>query len=401
MFQLLKKSTSLRALTNIRDDERAAHVLIMDPSAGLSNTEQSGLPLADVPFLLTACSDTLNQTSAKNLGVGDYGFVGFVSSSFPVSAADTSKDLYADSMENIRKRPGVSSFFASLAVLKTKIPFYEERYSSQVAKDVEPSLLFGDVFFGESDENAMLGEFLTAIGYGTINQEDFVLDTKTRGVFDTFDNADFAQSINGDIFKIASGTLTDGQKGKDTFETVRRHLQGKNGNSGNGNSNGNGTGNGNSNGNGSGNGNSNGGATPGPAANPTPNPTIAISTPNPTIAISTPNPTIASPLANGGSDGSGGGGNVAVPVETFTKELFYSHALIVQWVADIAGAKVESDTFTAEGIKHPQCAADTLTSSFIPPDIQGGPGPVVSRRKRDLGAVGSHSMMRGANRDEN
>jgi len=210
-------TSSLRALTTVRDDARDAHILNdLDPSDGLTNKEQNGLPYADVPFLLTACTDTLNQTTAKNLGVGDYGFVGFVSCS-KTSIQVTDLDQFVTSLENIRKRPAVSSFFQSLTVLKSKIPFYEKRYSSQVAKEVNPSL-FGDKFIGQSTNNAMLGEFLTAIGYGnSVASDGFVFDTQARGVFDTFDNADFAQTIDGDTFEIAEGTLVDGQKGKDTF----------------------------------------------------------------------------------------------------------------------------------------------------------------------------------------
>jgi len=183
------KST-LKALTTARDDARDAHVLNhLKPTASLTNTEQSGLPFADVPFLLNASSDTLHQGTTKNLGVGDYGFLGFVASATAIDASDTRKDLYADSMESIRKNPAVSSFFASLTVLKSKIDFYEERYTSQVAKVVEPSL-FGDHFFGESSDNAMLGEFVTAIGYGVHSDPStFVFDSKARGTFDTFDNA--------------------------------------------------------------------------------------------------------------------------------------------------------------------------------------------------------------------
>ena len=87
-------SATLQTLTRSRDELRDAHVENdLNPSEGLTNTEQNGLPFADVPFLLTACSDTLNQTTATNLGVGDYGFVGLVYSSTTVQPSDTRKDL--------------------------------------------------------------------------------------------------------------------------------------------------------------------------------------------------------------------------------------------------------------------------------------------------------------------
>lgn len=361
--------STLRDLSTARDDTRDAHILDdLDPSEGLSNQEENDLPLTDVPFLLTACSDTIKQTTAKNLAVGDYGLVGFISGSSTFMATDTRKDLYADSMEAIRKRPAVSSFFARLAVLKSKISFYEGRYSSQVAKDVEPSL-FGDYFVGGSSDNAMLGEFLTAIGYGNAgtdrNGDDFVFDSKTRGVFDTFDNADFAQTIDGDTFIAVEGTVIDGQKGKDVCLGARRHLGG---NSGNGN------GNGNANGDGNGNG------TPAPT---TPAPTTTAPTTTPptvpappstqtptTAAPNTAAPTTVAPGGGGGGSGCNGGGNVKVPVDSFAKELFYKHKLIRQWMSDIYNAPVAVSSFAAEGIKLPQCAVEL---SFIPPDILGGP----------------------------
>jgi hypothetical protein len=47
--------------------------------------------------------------------------------------------------------------------------------------------------------------------------ESFIFDSKTRGVFDTFDNVDFTQTIDGDMFSVVDGTLVDRQKEKMNF----------------------------------------------------------------------------------------------------------------------------------------------------------------------------------------
>ena len=67
-------------------------------------------------------------------------------------------------MEAVSEKP-MSFWTRSPSLLDTKIPFYEERYSSQVKKDVEP-YLFADTFYGTSTDSVVLGNFLTAVGSG-------------------------------------------------------------------------------------------------------------------------------------------------------------------------------------------------------------------------------------------
>lgn len=302
---------SIRDLMGERDDLRDMHIEDdLNPSLALSNSEANKLPYADVPFYFTGCTDTINQTSAHNLAAGDYGFVGLVMSS---EAATNVNDGYVDSIVDIYKRPGVASFLSNPVILNFKIPFFIERYSSKVKKDVEPSL-FGDTFYGSSTENAMLGEFLTSIGTGQVSMgpDGFVFDEKERGVFATFDNAQFAIEFDGDTFTVLEGADVDGQKGKDVFfsGSGRRHLK-------------------------------------------------------------KPKENVGDEQQGNDSINSGSNMKKGVNVGTFAQNLFYNHRLVAQWINDIYRAPVSYSTFAGAGIKNPQCAAD-LFDEFIPPDIQGG-----------------------------
>jgi len=208
--------TDLRTLMRDRDDARDLHVKEdLKPSLALSESDATKLPYADVPFLMAACSDYINLTSANNLAAGDYGFLGFVSSS---KAAQSVGDAYVNSIVAISKRPGVASFLSHPTLFNYKIPFFYQRYSSQVAKLVDPTL-FADMISGKSPNNTVLGEFVTAIGAGQINAGPggFLFDAKERGVFATFDNAQFAIEFDGDIINVVQGTVVDGQKGKDVL----------------------------------------------------------------------------------------------------------------------------------------------------------------------------------------
>lgn len=217
-FELLSNSpvTAVRDLTNDRDDLRDHHIQMhLNPSMNLSESEALKLPFADVPYLLTACADIIDLTLGNNIAAGDYGFLGFVSSS---RAATNVDDAYVGSVIDVVKRPGVASFLSNPVILKLKIPFFYERFDSKMKKRVEPKL-FGDDISGSSTENAVLGEFLTAVGSGPISdRSEFAFDERERGVFSTFDNAQFAIEVDGDKIKVKDGTMVDGQKGKDTIQ---------------------------------------------------------------------------------------------------------------------------------------------------------------------------------------
>lgn len=176
----------------------------------------------------------------------------------------------------------------------------------------------------------MLGDFLTAIGSGqqSAGSAGFVFDDRARGVYNTYDNAAFAQENDGDTFISSPGTTVDGQKGKDieagdsTKKTVtrgkkkRRHLQ--------------------------------------------------------------DSPETTDPAT-------------AIPLETFVQQLVHDHVLFSQWIADIHNAPVPYSTFKSDGIKQPQCVTDYATSSFIPPDILGAP-PTSRRRLESHTTAGADGV---------
>ena len=203
---------ALSATTTSREAEIEAHITSLSITEPLSNTEQSALPFADVPFELTVGSDTLTLHDATNLAVGDFALMGITVSESTVSkAADLQQ--YTDSIDILRDPPSVASFMP-LTYFDNTVEYYYER--SQAAKDVE-KFIHGDTFVGISTDNSMLGEFYTGVGYvkyDAADSSDFVFDDK-YSAYDTFNNANFAINYDGDTFDIVDGSAVDGQKGQD------------------------------------------------------------------------------------------------------------------------------------------------------------------------------------------
>ena len=317
IFEELPESKSrdeaVKDLMEDRDDLRDIHIEYhLMPSLNLSGKNAKKLPYADVPFYFIGCTDTINQESARNLAAGDHGFIGFVSSSqdaFQIS------DDYVKSVFDIYTR---SKFESDPKILDFDIPFFDERYGSDVKEEVEPTL-FGDIFSGESTQNAVLGEFLTAVGFGQVSAGPggFLFDEEASAVSATYGKGSH-KDFGADTFTVLEGTEVDGQNGEDIFvsgmdinagskkKKRKRRLTRKNRSRGNG------------------------------------------------------------ARGLGKSKGSR-----QIDVEPFARALFYDHKLVAQWIKDVYREPVFYSTFTADGFKLPQGETD-LFAGFIPPDIQGG-----------------------------
>ena len=205
--------TTLSATTTTREAEIDAHITSLSITDALSNSEQSDLPFADVPYALTVGADTISLHDATNLAVGDFALMGITLSE---SAVTNSADLdhYTDSIDILRDPPSVSSFMPT-SYFDNSVEYYNERYDSQIAKVVDP-LIHGDTFVGTSTSNSMLGEFYTGVGYVEYANDgsEYLFDDK-YDAYDTFNNANFAINYDGDTFDVVDGAAVDGQKGQD------------------------------------------------------------------------------------------------------------------------------------------------------------------------------------------
>jgi hypothetical protein len=193
---------ALSAIRNAREKLRDTHANTdIKPTSPLANANQNSIPFEDVPFVLSIGTDTIYMNVGRNLAVGDFAVLGGVASTQGVKVADLSG--YVESVEHLRKRPVVSLNDNNLNVFGYGLDFYNERYGSQVATEVEPSF-HGDFFYGKSSSNVILGDYWTSYGYEQITTGEFIADEKSNA-FGQFDNARWAK-FAGDTVDVVADT---------------------------------------------------------------------------------------------------------------------------------------------------------------------------------------------------
>jgi len=212
------------------------------------------VPFDDIPFFLTAGKDSLFQEGTTSLGVGDYGFVGFVRSSSPIPSdkKEVKAELqnYPRSIESVQRRLQRDKVGSGTTRKSLDVPFYEERYSSATKKLVEPTL-FSDRLTSVTEGSVSLGDFFTGIGF-----DQFVDVTSTVYSINTFrtgENApvdagapdkyfsflgipgpDSVGDVTPDQINILANGAADGNRGKDvifegTLDDLTAEMRGEDG----------------------------------------------------------------------------------------------------------------------------------------------------------------------------
>lgn len=199
---------ALSAIRSARETRRDTHAETdIKPTLPLGNSKQRTIPFGDVPFVLSIGTDTIHMNEARNLAVGDFAILGGVATTQGVEVADLS--VYVESVERLRKRPVGSLNDNNLNVFGYGLAFYNQRYSSQVSKQVEPSY-HGDFFYGNSSSNVIFGDYWTSYGYEQLTTGDFTVDESSKA-FGQWDNARWT-TFAGDTVNVVAGTKVDGQK---------------------------------------------------------------------------------------------------------------------------------------------------------------------------------------------
>ena len=196
-FDELEAAPDLRSIATERQDSLAVHIETnLRPSIPLSNQELNAVPFADLPFFIFIGIDTVKLSDNSVVAVGDYAAIGIVYSMEQTNVRELSK--YYTSVDILRKKQGVEAFLPSLSSLGRNGDFFYQRYASDKVKLVEPTL-HGDFFFGQSEENIVLGDFLTAACVSI--EESFTLDDK-QDFYGTFLNAEWAQYFDEDTINV-------------------------------------------------------------------------------------------------------------------------------------------------------------------------------------------------------
>jgi hypothetical protein len=208
-----KTGIDLSDISDARELAIANHIDdVIKPTAGLTNTEQShGLGFTNIPFDWSLCNDAINLNSADNVGVGDFAFLGVVTSSRDVTNDQIQSDLYnyIESVEQLRMPPSRESFFQSFLIYKEDLDPYNGRYKDKKYPD---PIVHGDTFTGRSTANAMLGEFLTISAFNQDDSPNFVVNDQADAYGQYWD-PEYNMKYADDTLNAATGTKdVDGQK---------------------------------------------------------------------------------------------------------------------------------------------------------------------------------------------
>jgi hypothetical protein len=196
-----------------RDKERDLRLHLVNdlrPTRPFSSDEISRLPFVDVPFQLSAATDTIDMTVADNLAAGDFAFFGIILSSR--NEGDGALPSYTSSVQNLRQKLTLQSDVTN--ALTFDIEFYSQRYSSSVAAATAPKL-HGDKFIGKSRNNVIFGEFLTGEAYTQFSAEE--ARSRVNGNANAFSVSSTAEYA-GDTFDVVSGAQVNGQVGSDAVQ---------------------------------------------------------------------------------------------------------------------------------------------------------------------------------------
>jgi hypothetical protein len=219
------KSTGvdLSDISDRREDAIMTHIDdVLIPTNGLSNTEQSKkLGFTNVPFAWSLCNDAINLNTADNVGVGDFAFLGVVTSTQDVTSSQIQSDLkdYIESVEELRMPPSVGSFFQNFVIYKEDLDPYNGRYDD---KDYPDPIVHGDFLTGSSTSNAMLGEFLTISAFNQDSSTNFAVDDQADA-YGQYQNAQYNIEYTDDTLNAATGTEdVDGQKNNEKITYSRK-----------------------------------------------------------------------------------------------------------------------------------------------------------------------------------
>jgi len=213
-FEVLKQKLPLKAIMDRRQEELDAHVEIdLAPSEPLANSEQRQLAFADVPFYISVGNDEIGLQDNGVICAGDFASLGITYSEEGSSRDTRSLSKYTESIGILRVKPSVSSFLPGLDVYD--ISFFNGRYDSETKKKVAPTY-HGDLFFAQSVNNIVFGDFLSAATYG-FGDGSVVRDGKVD-FYGIYENAEWAQFFAKDTIESldpASPPYWIGQKGND------------------------------------------------------------------------------------------------------------------------------------------------------------------------------------------
>lgn len=161
---------------------------IPDISVRLSDREISALFFADVPFYISVGNDNMNLHDNEILAIGDFATLGIVFSDDknPTDLPCPGNCLrpYIQSVDNIRKRPSVSSFLPRLSLYETD--FFFQRFDQKMAMKVEP-VYHGDVFNARSSSNIVFGDYLNAATLGFIDGDGGIKNVYVYGTYENYE----------------------------------------------------------------------------------------------------------------------------------------------------------------------------------------------------------------------
>jgi hypothetical protein len=220
----------LSAISGVREGAIDDHIDdVLNPTSGLSSTEQSkDLGFTNVPFAWSLCNDVINLNAADNVGVGDFAFLGVVTTSRNVGKSSIQADLkdYIESVEQLRNPPSVGSFFQSFMIYSESLDPYNGRFDAKDYPDHPDPIVHGDTFTGSSTANAMLGEFLTISAFNQDSSSNFAVDDQADA-YGQYQNAQYNIGFSEDTLNALTGTEdVDGQNNGEKIAYSTRKLAG-------------------------------------------------------------------------------------------------------------------------------------------------------------------------------
>lgn len=218
-------SVDLSTLDGARTDAITDHIdKVLVKTGGLSNKDITSLGFTDVPFELSACNDDIRLYEADNVGVGDFAFLGVVTSEQDVTSGQVQAELtdYIESIEELRMPPSVASFFQTFTIYREDLTPYNERYDG---KDYPEPLVHGDTMSGNSIENAIFGEFLSVFSFNQHGGAAFAVDDRADA-YVQYQNAQYNIEYADDTISAKTGTEDiDPQKNNEKITYNSRKLE--------------------------------------------------------------------------------------------------------------------------------------------------------------------------------
>ena len=215
-------SSDLQSVLKRRQDELDAHVMSLDITLRLSDHQVVNLKFADVPFHLSIGNDHITLGENEVLCVGDFATMDIIFS-------DNKKpsDLpcpghclrpYVQSIENLRKKPGVHSFLPRLILYETD--FFYGRFDSSTLTTIQP-VYHGDTISARSSKNVIFGDYLNAITLEFVNGDGSVQHVYFYGD-GSYDNYEWmTDPIH---FSLAGSAYYEGQRLDWAADSINVHI---------------------------------------------------------------------------------------------------------------------------------------------------------------------------------